>query len=220
MTPPLPNRPNISNDLCHIIRQDIMSGSLKPASRINEVHLADKLSVSRTPLREALSSLTAEGLLDWAPRRGFFVKPLSIEEVQQLYPLRPMLDAQALRMAGIPDRASITELRQINRRMTVPGKKAIEVVDLDNDWHRLLLAHCPNRILIGFIEHVIRLTRRYEYAWLGEMNGVDTATGEHEAILTALEQEDLPEACNLLRKNLTTAQSPIIEWLQQREAES
>ena len=77
-------------------------GAFREGDRLNEVHLAAQLGVSRTPVREALNRLAAEGALDSRPRIGYSVKPLTEAEFTQLYDVRPILDPAALRMAGLP----------------------------------------------------------------------------------------------------------------------
>ena len=77
-------RGNISDDLVNGLRNMIVDGRLAAGERINEVHLARALGVSRTPLREALARLAREGTLSSVPRIGWFVKPLSLEELEQI----------------------------------------------------------------------------------------------------------------------------------------
>src|SRR5690242_13493814 len=90
----LADRPNISETAAQAVRRMIVDGRLAAGSRINEVRLAGSLGVSRTPLREALSRLVAEGALVVRPRLGMFVRPLTVEEFEQLYDLRPVLDPE------------------------------------------------------------------------------------------------------------------------------
>ena len=197
-----------------------MDGALPPGTRVNEVHLAAELEISRTPLREALSQLTAEGFLENIPRRGFFTLPLSVQEVSQLYPLRAFLDPQALRMAGLPSAAQIAELRRLNDQIAAATNKPARAIDLDDRWHRLLLADCENVILLGFIDQIIWKSRRYEFAYLNEAKHVGVATSEHEAILAALEDGDMDLACTQLIQNMTSAREPLIEWLTEKENEN
>ena len=83
-----------------LLSQPILEGRLEPDSCLNEVHLADELGVSRTPLREALSRLRQTGLVLSKPNRGFFVAPLSGAEARDLYELLAVLKANALELAG------------------------------------------------------------------------------------------------------------------------
>jgi DNA-binding GntR family transcriptional regulator len=73
----------------------IVDGVLGAGEHVNEVHLAARLGASRTPLREALNRLVAEGALDARPRLGYFVKRLTLDEFDQLYDIRPLLDPEA-----------------------------------------------------------------------------------------------------------------------------
>mgnify|MGYP000868776508 CR=1 FL=1 len=88
-------RGNISEAAADAVRAMIVDGRLGPGDRINEVHLSRQLGVSRTPLREALSGLVAEGALIARPRLGYFVRPLTLEEFEQIYDIRPLLDPEA-----------------------------------------------------------------------------------------------------------------------------
>ncbi|MEL6759876.1 MAG: GntR family transcriptional regulator, partial [Myxococcota bacterium] len=125
---------NISEHAADTIREMIVAGALPDGERINEVHLADELGVSRTPLREGLGRLVAEGIVTSAPRRGFFVVPLSLEEFRQLYGIRPLLDPEALRLSGIPSHDSVERLDDLNRQL-LSATTASAAVDLDNTWH-------------------------------------------------------------------------------------
>src|SRR5262249_40350900 len=89
------SRANISADGAAAVRAMIVDGRLPAGERINEVRLAEQLGVSRTPLREALNRLSSEGALTSAPRIGYFVRPLTLEEFQQIYAIRPLLDPEA-----------------------------------------------------------------------------------------------------------------------------
>src|SRR6187399_774147 len=82
------------------IRQDIISGTLKQGEIINEGLLAQKYSVSRTPAREALLTLVAEGLLSSLPRAGYMVTPVTIRDVQEAFHLREILEVEATRLAA------------------------------------------------------------------------------------------------------------------------
>jgi DNA-binding GntR family transcriptional regulator len=206
---------NLSADAADVIRQMIVNGQLTDGSRINEVHLAEELSVSRTPLREALGRLVAEGALYQTPRIGYFVSPLSVSEAEQIYPIRPLLDPEALRLSGVPSEAVLSDLEEVNRGIlmaaTVPEK-----IDLDDRWHLLLLSGCPNRVLLELIGHFMRRTRRYELALFREAGNVRVSTVHHDQIVRALRAKDLEKACDVLRQNLTGGLEPIISWLRSR----
>jgi DNA-binding GntR family transcriptional regulator len=212
----LASRPNISAELATTLREMIVDGRLPAGERLNEVHLAAKLGVSRTPLREALMKLVAEGAITVLPRLGFYACPLTVEELEQLYPIRGILDPEALRLAGIPSPERIEKLKAMNRklrRMSDPEK----VLTIDDEWHRLLLADCPNGVLLALIEQFIWRTRRYELALMRSKTNIKATTDEHAAILDALEAGNLRRACDALRRNMETGKAPIVAWLKERE---
>lgn len=208
-------RGNISDSLVDTLRNMIVDGALDPGERINEVHLARALEVSRTPLREALARLAREGTLTSVPRIGWFVKPLTLVEFEQLYPLRSLLDPEALRLAGLPTAATTARLEELNRQMA-KSRDADEIIVLDDDFHGTLIGHCPNRVLLDIIGDIIRRTRRYEVALMRERANVAVAAENHRAITAALRRGDLTAAVAALRHNLTTGYAPIRDWLETR----
>jgi DNA-binding GntR family transcriptional regulator len=209
-------RDTLSDAAALAVRNMIVEGRLPAGARINEVHLAQLLGISRTPLREALSGLEREGALSNVPRVGWFVRPLTLDEFRQIYPIRPLLDPEALRLAGLPSPRRIAQLRALNARIVRAGD-ADAVIALDDDWHRLLIADCPNRVLLDLIDQFIVRTRRYENALMRDGRNVSTATATHEQVLTALAAGDLAGGCAALRDNLQTGFAPIAAWLEERE---
>jgi len=216
---PFPHRDNLSDALVNEVRNRILDGRLPAGERINEVHLSRALGVSRTPLREALNRLTQEGALLNRPRVGYSVRPLTSEEFEQVYDIRPLLDPEALKLAGIPSSEQLKRLRALNARVE-QARDADIAIALDDEWHLELIAGCPNKVLIELIEQMIRRTRRYEIALMRERRSVLRAGLDHRAILKALEQRDLARACKALKNNLQTGKAPIAAWLKEREGKA
>lgn len=209
------HRVNVSETVAAAVRAMIVDGRLAPGERVNEVRLSQALGVSRTPLREALNRLAAEGALSSTPAIGYSVRPLSVEEFEQLYDIRPLLDPEALRLAGLPGAARLAKLEALNRRFAAT-QDAEAAISLDDEWHRELIAPCPNRVLIEMIEAMILRTRRYEVALLRERPNRLRATDDHEQILAALRAGDLEAACAALKTNMQSGREPIIAWLTAR----
>src|SRR3954469_24523181 len=208
---PLP-RENLSDEAARQVRNMIVDGRIAAGARINEVHLAGQLGISRTPLREALSGLEREGALSSVPRLGWVVRPLTLEEFRQIYPIRPLLDPEALRLCGLPTPGRLAALRRLNGRLGL-ARDADSIIALDDEWHRLLIASCPNRVLLDLIDQFIGRTRRYEIALMREGRNLAAATGTHEEIVAALERGDLAAGCASLRHNLQAGFEPIAAWL-------
>ena len=212
-------RPNLSHSIADTLRGWIVDGRLPSGEAINEVHLAAELGVSRTPLREALFQLVAEGTIESRSRRGFFVPPMSVEDFEQIYPLRALLDPEALRLAGLPPPKRLAALTALNRRMR-EATRAERVLALDDQWHLLLLEDCPNRVLVGLIEQFIRRTRCYELALMRERRNIRRATADNGEIIAALRRRDLDRACAALRRNMLHGCEPILAWLRERKTET
>jgi DNA-binding GntR family transcriptional regulator len=208
-------RLNVSETVAAAVRAMIVDGRLAAGERINEVRLSQALGVSRTPLREALNRLAAEGALSSTPAIGYSVRPLSVEEFEQLYDIRPLLDPAALRLAGLPGAARLARLEALNRRFAATHD-AEHAIFLDDEWHLELIAACPNHVLIEMIEAMILRTRRYELALLRERPNRLRASDDHELILKALRAGDLEAACAALKSNMQSGREPIIAWLTAR----
>jgi len=133
------------------VRKMIVTGDLADGERINEVHLAKSLKISRTPLREGLGVLVAGGFVDTIPRRGFFVKPLSAEEFRHLFDLRPLLDPHGLRISSDFSDRQIDRLMRANDDF-LSAKDGQSAVRADVKFHRLFLVNCPNLILLDLFD--------------------------------------------------------------------
>ncbi len=208
-------RVNVSEAVAAAVRAMIVDGRLGPGDRINEVRLSEALGVSRTPLREALNRLASEGALSSTPAIGYSVRPLNVEEFGQLYDIRPLLDPEALRLAGLPSVARLAKLEALNRRFAA-ARDAETAITLDDEWHLELIAACDNRVLVEMIESLMLRTRRYEVALLRERPNRLRAGDDHDQILAALRAGDLPGACAALKVNMQSGREPIVAWLTAR----
>ncbi len=213
------SRDNISDAVTEVVREMIVDGKLEAGTRINEVHLSQALSVSRTPLREALNRLSQEGALVSTPRIGYSVRPLTLEEFDQIYDIRPLLDPEALRLAGLPSPEKLERLLVLEQKLE-RARHAKDVIALDDEWHFTLVRDCPNKVLLEMIAQIMRRTHRYEIALMRERRNVLNAAAGHRAILAAVRRRDLAGACAALKKNLEAGKAPIAAWLRERERAS
>lgn len=205
-------RHNLSQEIAERLRDRIAAGTLPAGARINESALSEELEVSRTPLREALSRLASDGFVTARPRRGFFVQTLGPEAVRELYEIRGILDPSALELAGVPPERGLSRLAELNRRIGDSGGDPRRTVELDEAWHRELLAHCPNRIVLDLIETFMLRTRPFERAYMAERANVETVVEEHEKIRAALAAGDLAGAVEALRANMSSAIPVLVAW--------
>jgi DNA-binding GntR family transcriptional regulator len=209
------DRPNISQEVAATLREMIFLSELAPGEPINEAQLAASLAVSRTPLREALSALVAEKAIDLIPRRGFFVRDLTLSEAKEIYQIRPLLEPEALRLAQLPSEEELAELESINAQFG-SAQDAKTAIRHDDQWHLKLIEKCPNRTLVELLLHVIRRTHRYELAVMGQPEVLRASSKQHLEIITALKKGDPAAACELLRTNVSGL-APVLRWLEARE---
>lgn len=209
-------RTNLAEEVANTVRAMILDGRLPDGERVNEVRLAARLGVSRTPLREALARLVNEGALRDEPRRGFFVKPLSAAEVRSIYPIRAILDPAALRLAGIPSADALARLRELNVQLAA-ALDPEEAVRLDDAFHLELVVACPNPILVELIQQFMWRTRRYELGLMRSAAPMSGAVATHERIVAALEAGDLDLAARELEGNMARGAAPVLGWLAERD---
>ena len=158
-----------------------------------------------------------EGALIARPRLGYFVAPLTLAEFEQLYDIRPLLDPEALQLAGVPDAKRMARLEKLNLQL-VAARQGERAFALDDAWHFALIESCPNKVLLDLIASIARRTRRYELALMRETESVHRANAEHAQIMIALRERDLEAACAALKRNMQSGKAPIVAWLKAREA--
>jgi DNA-binding GntR family transcriptional regulator len=210
-------RTNLRQQLRDELRERILDGRLSASSPIREPSLAAELGVSRTPLREALISLQRDGLLTAQAGRGFAVAPLATSDVLNLYPILADLHGLALHLGGVPDNATLKQLRSLNVEMRRVAKAPKRLFNLDRTWHALLLAHCPNTELLGLIETYNTRSQRYDLAYWREYGDANISIVEHSDILKALSARSLAKARRTLTTHWMSCVPKLEQWLTQSE---
>ena len=146
------------------IAEHIISGDIKPGEKLTEIGLAERMGVSRSPVREALQALSREGLIIFEPRRGARVVSLDACDVRDLYACRLLLEppAAAEAASALSD-ATAAELEATFQQMTnaVAGHDASEYVAALKHYNGTMLAACPNRVLSGYAQNTWRSSLRY-----------------------------------------------------------
>ncbi len=176
------------------LKSAIVEGELAPGARMLEVELAEKLGVSRTPVREALLRLAQEGLAELLPGRGARVRVLSPAEVAEVYEVRAALEAEAARLAAL--RASggeLEELAQLEAALhEIPRADLAAQTRADARFHARLVALSKNRELERLFHQLdakLALARRFS----ADENQSPKTLAEHRAIVEALKSRN-PEA--------------------------
>lgn len=165
---------------------------LRPGERINEGELAKKLSVSRTPLREALNRLSVEGLLEVRSGKGFFRRPLDPGEVFDLYQLRVVIECAAIRLAvQHADEAAIEALQRFLSETggEQPARTASELVYLDEQFHETLASMSGNAEILRVLRNINARIQFVRWIDIGR-RGRTATQAEHMEIIESLRLRD------------------------------
>ena len=176
----------------------------KPEERINESDLSKRLGISRTPLREALNRLVAEGLLTVQEGRGFFCRSLVPEQIVHLYELRMAIEAEAVMRAV--ERASDRELADLKAHFAeiaskyVSTSSAHDIVELDEAFHLRIAALSKNAELVRALEKINEQVRYVR--WVSMRSKIDITKSAHEDILNAMLNCDVTTSVARMRAHI------------------
>jgi DNA-binding GntR family transcriptional regulator len=182
------------------ILQRIQRGDLRPGSRLRDAAIAAELGVSRTPVREALVRLAREGLLASDVGRGFRLTALDPTELRDIGSILATLEPLALDQSPDPTPDRSSRLQGIVRRLELTRGDIAACIELDDEFHRVLLEGCPNRRLLGLVETLRRGLRRYLHHYLERGGRVSLSTLPHSRIADALRRGDRAAARELLER--------------------
>lgn len=199
------------------LKSSVLSGHFNPGERLTEEHLAKKLGVSRTPVREALHKLESEGLIKPLETRGFIVSRDSKDEVEELFELRAILEGYALRI--ISERISEEDLKQLGRLIAgaedgLRRKRMEEVFKWNTKFHDMLHGIVVDkkrlhRLLVNIRKYVLR----YRRDTLQYPDGGKRAVDGHRKILLALRLRD-PDLCErMMREHIQEAKADAEQFL-------
>ena len=175
------------------IREAIILGSLTPGQRLKETELAKSLGLSRTPVREALRVLDAEGLIETSPKRGASVRAYDLPDLWELYQLRAAVEGCCAHLAA--ERADPDELGALADSCArfaalQPGRDIDELVRENLRFHSLIHQAAGSERLASFVRQVIDVPLVYRsYVWYSDKQKF-VAQFQHEQILRALEARD------------------------------
>jgi DNA-binding GntR family transcriptional regulator len=194
-------------------------GRLKPGERLEETRLARSLGVSRTPLREALAGMAEDGLVESVPNRGFRVPSLSLNVVQDLYPMLGAFEGLALRLAGSRAREQVHRLEEINARMASEHLTARQRHQLDQAWHETVTARNPNQSLAGELARLRQRLMHYGGAWEQGAADVRASQAEHADITARIAEGALDVAAERLLAHWIRGIKIVAHWLADRDGD-
>ncbi len=206
-------RSNLSGEIAAHLRDQIVSGHLRPGARINLDEIADRLGVSRMPVRDAVLELAHEGLMHVEPRRRVVVAPLSKEDVLDAYLVHAFINGMtAERAALLLDKAQNSELAALHRRIGETSPTDVKTLDrLNWQLHRIINYAGQSTKLIWLLRITARGVPRHFYHLIPDW--ATFAHEQHAELLSALRDGDQLRAGYLARQHVETGGKMLIEFL-------
>ena len=193
-------------EVAELLRQRIFKRELEPGSWIDELRLAEEYGISRTPLREALKVLAAEGLVTMKVRRGAYVTEVSANDLADVYHLLSLLESDAAGVVATKATdAELAELQKLHKALEVAAKPGKANTDqffaLNEQFHMRLLAIANNRWrdqMVADLRKVMKLNRHNSLLKTGR---IAESLAEHQAIMAALLARDAARTQQCMREH-------------------
>jgi DNA-binding GntR family transcriptional regulator len=203
----LPHRA-LYEEVAELLRQRIFKRELEPGSWIDELRIAEAYGISRTPLREALKVLAAEGLVTMKVRRGAYVTEVSTTDLQDVYHLLSLLESDAAGVVAMrATETELTELKTLHKDLEVaakPGKEnADQFFSINEHFHMRLLEIANNRWrnqMVADLRKVMKLNRHNSLLKTGR---IAESLQEHRALMDALTLRDAALSAQRMREHFT-----------------
>lgn len=213
----LPLRDVVFNTL----RQAILTGELKPGERLMEIHLANRLGVSRTPIREAIRKLELEGLVTMIPRRGAEVAQITEKSMKDVLEVRRTLDALSAELAC--ERISKEEeeaLKQacLNFEAAVKTKDTKAIAKADVAIHDIIAAATGNQRLIQLINNLAEQMYRYRFEYIKDATQHERIIEEHSIIYESIVKKDKEAAAEMAKTHIDNQEKAVIARIRMEQS--
>ncbi len=209
----LPLRDVVFNTL----RQAILTGELKPGERLMEIHLANKLGVSRTPIREAIRKLELEGLVTMIPRRGAEVAQITEKSMNDVLEVRRALDALCVELAC--ERITQEDMGRLKQaceafEAAVRTRDVKKIARADVELHDIIVQATGNQRLVQLIHNLSEQMYRYRFEYLKDASSHEMLQQEHLEMYHSILNKDKVTAADVVRKHINNQEEAIIKQLQ------
>lgn len=205
------SRITLHQEVVAAIREMIIHGKLEPGQKIPEASLCETLQVSRTPLREALKVLAAEGMLELFPQRGARVALVTEQEVEELFPILASLEALATELACVAmTDGELLEIEALHTEMVSAYERLNrqEYARLNREIHFSILRAARNHSLLALYETLELKIRNIRHTARKTPSNWQTAIEDHEKLLRSMQNRDAQLASAVMRQHImNTARS-------------
>lgn len=191
--------------------QQMREGKLNAGQSVNLAALARQLNVSVTPIREALTQLQQSQVIEAIPNRGFFIKELSHVEAKNLYEIVAQLEVLALEESSF-DKETISKLR-IQQQLIQTAEEPLDRINAYMNFHQQLTKNYKNTVAQQILNDLRTRVFLYEKAFMSDESFYFNSDNQHEAIISAIEDDNVPSAALVLKMNWFLVQDYIEKQL-------
>ena len=212
---------SLHEEVAATLRDDIFSGTLGPGSFIDETVVCERLRISRTPLREALKVLAAEGLVRHEPRRGSFVREVTEQDLDDIFPVIALLEGRcAYEAAQHASDADLEALDILHERLTqhASANRINEYYATNLAIHEAIIALASNRWLAQVIADLRKILKLARLQQLHAPGRLAQSLSEHLAVYAALRARDGDGAEAAMRTHLTRQRDALRELERNRKS--
>jgi len=205
---------SLHDEVASQLRERIFAGELSPGSFLDEVRLAEELKISRTPLREALKVLTAEGLVRHEPRRGCFVNEVTEKDLDEIFPVIALLEGRCAYEAALHvTDGDIEVLEDLHQKLVrfAKAKRTNEYYQTNFAIHEAIISLAGNRWLAGVISDLRKIVKLARLQQLHAPGRLDQSLSEHLSVFAALKARDAEGAEAAMRTHLTRQRDALRE---------
>ncbi len=212
----LPLRDVVFNTL----RQAILKGELEPGERLMEIQLAERLGVSRTPIREAIRKLELEGLVLMIPRKGAEVARISARSLRDVLEVRRALEELAIELACqrmTEDEIADLQLAQEDFKKAIADGDAMRIAETDEHYHDVIYGGTQNAKLIQMLNNLREQMYRYRLEYIKDSDKRKILILEHERVLKAVRERKVAEAKAAMREHIDNQEITVTRNIAEKE---
>jgi DNA-binding GntR family transcriptional regulator len=215
---------SVSNAVADYLRLEIITGRLGSGHKVNEVHLASQLGISRPPLREALRILEKEHLVVSTPRKGTVVSEISIEDLREVYQVREMIECYAIDLIGMKIFKDLRKIESVlSKASDLPApanddpKELLQHLIVFADYHVKLIESTGNRRLVDFYRTIDLNLKRYQFMNLAIPGSEAKALEDHREILQLLKKNAYEKAKKIMRSHINLSLKSLEKKIEEGE---
>jgi DNA-binding GntR family transcriptional regulator len=205
------------------IRHEILLGKLLPGAVVSERELASRFEMSKTPIREAITQVCREGLMQRLPGRGYLVSPITIKEIHDLFDMRVIIEQATIRkFITKPSPKHLQKLKEISTISYEPDnpESEVEFLEGNREFHLTLAEASGNIRLVQTLESIMIEMERLFHLGLRVGDYSTEMREEHQGLVAAIEEGDLDHALKSIENQVLTSKKRILEAIISGEVQS